>query len=147
MLIARIGFFGYWIFDNLFIMSYLNLIKKNPKKFSKPAMVFWWVANVSNIIRALYTISKIRARKLQLIKYIRSYPDKKKDFQPELAKLKKSQNKSIRLLLKGCGDFVTSSNGWGLTTKLGISVHNGQIGLAGLLSSSIASYEAIQNLK
>lgn len=28
---ARIGFFGYWIFDNLLILSKLKLIKKPPK--------------------------------------------------------------------------------------------------------------------
>lgn len=46
------------------------------------------------------------------------------------------------MFLKGLGDFVTSSKGWGLTDKLGLSVNDSVIGICGLVSSTLASYEA-----
>jgi len=46
--------------------------------------------------------------------------------------------------LKASGDFVTASNGWGFVNMLGFSVNDSIIGLCGLLSSSIGSYEAYQ---
>ena len=57
---ARVGYFGYWVFDNLLIISKLKLIKRNPKDFLKPAMLFWWLANVCNILLSLKTLRNLK---------------------------------------------------------------------------------------
>ena len=49
-----------------------------------------------------------------------------------------------QLLFKALGDFVTSSNGAGIAGLFGINVNNGVIGISGLVSSTIASYQAFQ---
>lgn len=143
MLGARVAFFGYWLFDNLVIFSKLKLLKKNVKSFSKPAMLCWWFANLCNIIRAGITLVKIKNEKNTLLNFLKKNPEKKNDFQKRFEKLRSRKNAALRLLVKGCGDFLTSSNGWGFTNMVGIhGVNNGHIGLAGFISSSIASYEA-----
>lgn len=143
MLGARVAFFGYWLFDNLVIFSKLKLLKKNVKSFSKPAMVCWWLANVCNIVRACVTLKKLRSEKKDLRDFIRKNPEKAEDFKGRFVLIVRKRNATLRLLVKGCGDFLTSSNGWGLTKMVGIhGVNDSHIGLAGLISSSIATYEA-----
>lgn len=65
----RIGFFGYWLFDNLLILAKLKLFSKEAKSFLKPAMFSWWIALVLNLI---FNIKKLRILKSELKRIQRS---------------------------------------------------------------------------
>ena len=70
-------------------------------------------------------------------------PEKKDKLQDDFKKLKKRQIAGKKLLFKACGDWVTSANGWGLINRLtGSNVNDSIIGICGLVSSSIATYDA-----
>jgi hypothetical protein len=60
---VRVGFFGYWLFDNLLILAKLKLFSKPASSFLKPAMFSWWVALMLNLI---FNIKKLRAVKAEL---------------------------------------------------------------------------------
>ncbi len=139
---ARVAFLAYWFFDNLVIISKLKLIKKDSDPLNKAAMFCWWVANVCNGLKAIITLQKVKREKRYILDLIRKNPEKSDDFKANLKTLESKKNLNIRLFLKSAGDFVTSSGGWGLTKLVGINLNDSQIGIAGLVSSSIASYEA-----
>ena len=141
-LAVRIGFLGYWFFDNLLILSKVKMINKKPKDFLKPAMFCWWLANTFNILASLKKLKAIKREMRAKLGLIRRDPSKAENFKERLAVLKKQRNAKLRALFKSCGDFVTSANGWGLVAKVGLKVNDGQIGVCGLVSSLIACYEA-----
>ena len=144
---ARIGFFGYWFFDNLQILAQVKMINRQPKDFLKPAMFFWWLGNVFNLISSLKKLKAIAKEIAFKRDLIANDPAKHDDFKARLETLSEQRNAAVRLLLKSCGDLVTSSAGWGLTSKLGISVNDGQIGFSGLVSAAIATWEAFPKRK
>ena len=139
---ARLGFFGYWIFDNLQILAQVKMINKQPADFLKPASFFWWLGNVFNFITAVKKLKSIDREVASKGELIAKDPSKKDEFKARFEVLKDQRNAAIRMLLKSCGDLVTSSVGWGLTTKLGLKVNDGHIGFSGLVSAVIATWEA-----
>ena len=141
-LATRISFFGYWLFDNLVILSKVKMINKKPKDFLKPAMFCWWLANTFNILAAIKKLRVIRRELRAKVNLVKKDPSKEEAFGDRIKALKKQRNAKIRAIFKSCGDFVTSANGWGLVNKLGLKVNDGQIGVCGLVSSLIACYEA-----
>ena len=48
-ILTRVSFSGFWIFDNLFILSKLKVIRRNPDGFKNPAMFFWWLGLLFNL--------------------------------------------------------------------------------------------------
>lgn len=70
---------GYWVFDNLLIISKLKLIKRNPSDFTKPAMLFWWLANVCNIILSLKTISSLKKQRKYQQQLLKDSENKEKE--------------------------------------------------------------------
>ena len=52
-LITRIGFFLYWIFDNLAILSKLKILSFDPKSLSKRGSTCWFIALLSTLILTL----------------------------------------------------------------------------------------------
>jgi hypothetical protein len=48
--LGRVGLFGFWFFDNLQILSQIKFLKFDPEKFKKPAMSFWLISLVLNLI-------------------------------------------------------------------------------------------------
>ena len=66
---VRLGFFGYWLFDNLLILAKLKLFSKPASSFLKPAMLSWWTALVLNLI---FNIKKLRTQKAELRRIRRS---------------------------------------------------------------------------
>ena len=139
---TRIGFFGYWLFDNLQILAQVKMINRQPSEFMKPAMFFWWLGNVFNLISALKKLKAIAKEVGFKRELIAKDPAKRDEFKARLEMLREQKSAAVRLLIKSCGDLVTSSAGWGLTGKLGIKVNDGHIGFSGLISAVIATYEA-----
>ena len=144
---ARLGFGLYWLFDNLQILSQVKMINKQPADFAKPAMFFWWCGNVFNFIAAIKKLQAIAKEVGLKRELIAKDPSKRDEFKARFDALKTQRDAAIRMLIKSCGDLVTSSAGWGLTTKLGIKVNDGHIGFAGLVSALIASWEAFPGKK
>ena len=59
LLLIKLGFCLYWVFDNLLILTKLGFIQKGTKTFSRPAMFCWWVANVCSLISNLKKLNHL----------------------------------------------------------------------------------------
>lgn len=81
---VRVGFFGYWLFDNLLILAKLKLFNKPAKSFLKPAMFCWWTALMFNLIMNLRKLSKLKKHLKSMKKIIGNDPEKKKQFETDL---------------------------------------------------------------
>lgn len=57
-IVTRLFFAGYWIFDNLVIISTIKLLKRDPAIFKKPAGSFWFLALLVNLIANLRILKK-----------------------------------------------------------------------------------------
>jgi hypothetical protein len=47
---VRLGFLGYWIFDNLAILCTIKFLKSDAKGFAKKGALFWLFALVVSVI-------------------------------------------------------------------------------------------------
>ena len=81
----RIGFFGYWLFDNLVILAKLKLFSKPAKSFLKPAMVSWWTALMLNLILNIKKLRTLKKELGKLRKKIGDDEEMEKAFSKELA--------------------------------------------------------------
>ena len=62
---VRVGFFGYWLFDNLLILAKMKLFSKPAKSFLKPAMLSWWTALMLNLV---LNLKKLRSLSVDINK-------------------------------------------------------------------------------
>ena len=93
---ARVGYFGYWLFDNLLIMSKIKLLKKDPSTFNKPAMFFWTIANLCNVWHALHSLKRVKREKGYILDRIHEDQSKKIAFAEKLRTLKVQSNQLTR---------------------------------------------------
>lgn len=49
----------YWLFDNLFILSKIKFIKKDPKNYIVKAAIFYFISLLCSIIYSIKKIIKI----------------------------------------------------------------------------------------
>jgi hypothetical protein len=123
-IIARLGFFFYWIFDNLQILTNIKFINGDPAKLLKLASWGWFVGLVAGISRHLYDLCGMLEKK-------------KKD--PEDKKLDFMILKTIVDITGKLGDLITASNGIGLPHKLfGRNFSDGLIGIGGFWASLVS---------
>lgn len=105
-------------------------------------MFFWTIGNLCNLWLSLHSLKRIKKEKGFILTRINEDPSKKEFFKDQMKKLSDDTKMYTRLLLKSFGDLITSSSGAGIIQKFGITPNNGVIGLCGLLSSTIATWEA-----
>ena len=75
---VRIGFFFYWLFDNLLILAKMKLFSKPAKSFLKPSMFAWWCALTCNLLLSIKKLSKLKANR-KSIKMRRGTDERTKD--------------------------------------------------------------------
>lgn len=141
-LLARLGFLGYWFFDNLQILAKLKLMKRPASQFLKPAMFFWWLGIVFTLIFSLKKLRKLNKELFAVQAIILREPEKAKDLEGKQKTLMSSIQDCYRQIAKCLGDFLPSGSGWGLFQLLGINVSDSIIGVGGFISGAIACYEA-----
>lgn len=127
-ILSRLGFFFYWIFDNIQILSSIKFIKADPNYHLKLASWGWFVGIIFGIARHLYDL-------MELLKKKRS---KFEDVE-EQKKISFNINKLIIDIIGKLGDLVTASNGIGLPQKFfGKGFSDGTIGIAGFIAALVS---------
>jgi len=121
-ILQRLGFFFYWIFDNIQILASIKFITADPAYHLKLASLGWFIAGLFGIARHIYDILE------QLNK--------------------KAEEKNNAIIIKNLidltgklGDLLVASNGLGIPEKfLGKGFHDGILGLCGLVASLVSLY-------
>jgi hypothetical protein len=124
-ILSRLGFFFYWIFDNIQILASIKFLNADPSFHLKLASYGWFFGVLFSILKQISDL-------LALLK-------KKKD-------LEKSDNidflilKTLTEISGKFGDLLVAANGAGLVQPFnsGKSLSDGVLGFAGLYSSIIA---------
>ena len=110
-ILTRIGFAGFWFFDNLMLFSRMGLIDKSDKPYVKNAGRFWFLALVFNAIAQFRKINRLNRERRYIQRLISETPQKKVMFKDKLASIKKNKRGALLSLVKTFGDmFVSSSN-------------------------------------
>lgn len=122
-------------------MSKLKIYEKDAGGLNKNAMYCWWFANLFNVINQARKLTVIKAQQSYYNRLIKEAPEKKDLFKEKFASLKKARAGAIRGIFKSGADFMTASKGSGIAGKLGVTFNDGQIGIFGIISSLISSYE------
>lgn len=121
-IIQRLGFFFYWIFDNIQILASIKFITADPAYNLKLASLGWFVGCVFGIARHVYDILEQLNKKPEEVN-------------------KKAIMKNIIDIIGKIGDTLIAANGLGLTQKvLGKGLHDGILGLCGLVASLVSLY-------
>ena len=55
-LLTRLGFFGFWFFDNLWVLAHIGFLKRDATPFKKPGMASWFFGLVCNVIATVRSL-------------------------------------------------------------------------------------------
>ena len=123
-ILQRVGFFFYWIFDNIQILATIKFLSADPSFHAKLGALFWFLGGLFAIARLIY------------------------DLVEEL--FKKPQEKNDKIITKICidligrfGDLIVAANGCGLMLIIGKPLNDGVLGICGLIASLISLYNLI----
>lgn len=132
-ILCRSAFFGYWVFDNLQILTKVGFLKSDTKQHAKRAATFWLIGLLLSIFLELYKLRKIH-QKEAAASASGAIEDVNK-FQ--------SEKTTIYLnLVKNFGDSICASHNSEIAHKvLGRGWNEGAIALGGLLSGLISVYQ------
>jgi hypothetical protein len=135
------------VFDNLQILAKLKFVKKPAAKFVKPAMFFWWLAIVFNLVQNIKKLLKLKKQFCAIQSVISKEPEKKTEFDSKIKALRAAKGVAIRNIIKCLGDLLPSSSGWGLTDNLGIKLSDSHIGIGGFVSALLVCWEVFPAAK
>jgi len=139
--LTRLGFFGYWLFDNIWICAHVGFLKRDKTPYKKPGMLSWLLALLFSIIAQVRKLSKISSEKAAIIRLIRDAPQKKEKFQERLTTLDKNRFTCYKTIVKNVGDCVPASAFSGVAEKFGINWSDTAIGIGGSISSFLTCYD------
>lgn len=129
-ILSRIGFFFYWIFDNIQILASIKFIKADPSYYLKLASWGWFVGIIFGIAKHLYDLIDLMMRK-----------QSKSVDEAELKRIDQQILRTIIDIIGKLGDLVTASNGIGLPQKLfGKGFSDGTIGIAGFVAALVSLF-------
>ena len=112
-ILSRVGFFFYWIFDNLQILAkikFLDVVDKDVA--AKRAAKFWLLALVFGVILVLVQIYETQMEEKFLIENLKKVgadEQKVESTKDKLHGLQKKKVENILNLLKNLGDMVTAT--------------------------------------
>jgi hypothetical protein len=139
--LTRLGFFGFWWFDNLWVCAHVGLLKRDKTPLKKPGMLSWFFALIFSILAQIRKLGKINADKASILKVIRDAPGKKEKFQEKLNSLDKAKFTCYKTLVKNFSDMITASAASGMAEKVGIKWSDAAIGFGGSLSALLTCYD------
>lgn len=142
-LLNRLGFLGYWFFDNLQILSKVNFLKLDPKKNAKIGALFWFFALIFALILDVRNLIKVSHEQIQIENYLANCREDEVDVRKNQLKVLKQKKKEIVLnIIKYVGDLISASQGSEIAPKLlKINFNDGWVGIGGFVSAVITSYQ------
>lgn len=133
-ILSRVGYLIYWVFDNLFILASVRMLKTKSDSLnylSYIAHMGWLIGIGWALLKNIYEILNL------LLSKNKNMND---DEFSEFNRQKEIINLLIRIVGR-CGDLIPASSGVNLPEKLlGIQLNDGVVGLGGLLSSVVAMW-------
>lgn len=122
-IIPRIAFCIYWVFDTLLIMGKIKVLPNlNMAWISYKWATFWTIANLSSIANAIVNLVDLSHKEAKLLAQKRvesmassgSEKQSEDTVKQELKETKLAQFNETLMLIKSCGDSITSTNlmGW-----------------------------------
>jgi len=138
---SRIGYLVSWIFDNLYILSTVKMIKL--KKFNLSESKFYYLAHFGWLIGICCGLLK-NFYELSLLVYSSSYTyeDEREEINVQQEFNRKREIIYQLICIVGrLGDLIPSSSGMNLPEKiLGYQLNDGIIGLGGLTSALVTMW-------
>ena len=151
---SRLGFFFYWIFDNLQILAKVKFLEGVDKeKAAKRAAFFWLLGLIFSVILVVIQMIETSKEEAQLKRDYaeqRALMDERQinEFKAKNAAIAKKKFDNTLNLLKNLGDMVTASQGVSLPkTLFGFDFNDGQVGLGGFISAVITCYQLYPDRK
>jgi hypothetical protein len=128
-ILSKLGFFFYWIFDNIQILANIKFINADGPYYLKIASWGWFVGIIFGLIKNLIDLG-------DLLK------EKQKSQSDEKAKNPKIDFMILKTLVEisgKLGDLIVASNGAGIAQKIfGKGFSEGALGLGGFWASLVA---------
>ena len=132
-ILSKLGFFFYWIFDNIQILANIKFINADPQYHLKIASWGWLIGIVFALVKNLMDLAKLLNEKQ---KQACCMDEKEKKIDPKLDFL---ILKTLVDISGKLGDLIVASNGSGLAQKLfGKGFSEGTLALGGLWASLVA---------
>jgi hypothetical protein len=137
-ILSRLGFFFYWIFDNIQILSSIKFLHFDPAFHTKIASFGWMFGIIFGIAKHVYDLIGLLNKKFS----VKVEGDKDKtNFIKDESKLN-DDFEIIKILINitgKLGDLITASNAAGIPQKLfGKGFNDGLIGIGGLWASIVS---------
>ncbi|CAD8112788.1 unnamed protein product [Paramecium sonneborni] len=129
---SRIWFALFWAFDNLSILSQIQIIQSNPKVLGKIAMSFWAVGIITNLTETFRDLigNLLYLRKVQK--------------QTDHKEIQKRINVNYLNIIKNLCDLLLAGTGSELFSKIFFYQPNDAlVGFGGFIAGIIATYQAI----
>ena len=105
-LTTRVVMCGYWIFDNLNVLSQIKFVNLDAKKMAKYGSIFWFISIILTIAQCLMKLAALSKKEAGLLK-----KEKTAETQKEIGQLKAMKMNEILTLVKQHGDIITASSG------------------------------------
>ena len=147
-ILSRTGFFFYWIFDNLQILSKVKFLEGVDKeKAGKRAAFFWMLGLIFSIAVVIIQILEVAKEESQLKEEFGGPSQVLDDRQLATVRDKRNNLKRRKFentlnLLKNLGDIATAAQALSIPKSLfGFDLNDGQVGFGGLLSAVITCYQ------
>lgn len=142
-ILNRLGFMGYWFFDNLQVLSKINFLKLDSAKNGKIASLFWFFALIFALILDMRNFVRYTEDQAQIERLLINCREDEVDVRRNQLRLAKKAKKDCVLnIIKYFGDLITASQGSEIAPKLlKITFNDGWIGIGGFISAMITSYQ------
>jgi len=149
--LQKTSYAAYWAFDNVGYLIRAKFLKLDKKEYSIYAAYGWFVGSVAYLLIASYELYKLNGK---MAKKSREYKQAKQDGK-DLAELKKGlvelYKKRVRLVsdvVRFWCDVIVSGQTADIFQQLfGYSVHDGHMGILGVISAVLNSQQIWQETK
>jgi peroxin-11B len=142
-ILNRLGFMGYWFFDNLQVLSKINFLKLDSAKNGKIASLFWFFALIFSLILDARNFVRYSQDETHIQRLLVNCKEDEVDVRRNQLRLTRKSKKDCLLnIIKYLGDLITASQGSEMAPKLlKINFNDGWMGIGGLISALITSYQ------
>ncbi len=139
-ILSKLGFFFYWIFDNIQILSSIKFINADPNYHLKLASISWVVGLVFGLAKNVWDLIQLFNKKCYEINV-------------DVSEHKNTESKLNFLIIKTLleitaklGDLLSAANGAGIPQMIfGKGFSEGLIGFGGLWASIVSLWAAYNN--
>ena len=130
------GFFGYHLLDNLFLLASSKVIRFDADMFFVNGQRFRWCGLLCQLIKNYRKIKKSNYYMAQLKSKMLNYEPQ--EFDQIMNGLKEKRRKAILFFVKEFCDFMTASHYSGVLSLFRMEFNNLVLGLTGSISAGIS---------